>query len=203
MIKMEKVQYKNILYVESLVFKENTFNILKGTSGCGKTTLLKLLNKMISPCEGEIYYRGQDYKTIDSVGLRRKIMLLSQNPVIFQGTISDNLNMGLIFQNRSSRNDSEIKSMLERLNLDKNPDSDASLLSGGEKQRIALGRILLLNPEVYLLDEPTSSLDSETEKIIFSLIEEEVKERGKTVIMVNHSLATANIPNTNVCTLKK
>jgi len=75
--------------------------------------------------------------------------------------------------------------------LNKNLNDDAEKLSGGEKQRLALGRVILMNPEVFLLDEPSSALDEETENLIIKKLTQYVKENGKTLIMVTHSKAIA------------
>jgi putative ABC transport system ATP-binding protein len=117
--------------------------------------------------------------------------LLSQNPVIFEGNIRDNLTIGLKFQGKPLPSDDLLIDILERVRLQKQLNSSADTLSGGEKQRLALGRVLLLNPDVYLLDEPCSALDEVTEELIIEMMADLVKKNGKTLVLVTHSKAIA------------
>src|SRR5699024_6474670 len=97
------------------------------------------------------------------MSLRKKIVMVSQNPVVFDGTIRENLLKGLEFSGAEAVLDDRLEDPLEALWLDKDPETSASELSGGEKQRMALGRVLLMDQaEVFLLDEPSSDLDDET-----------------------------------------
>ena len=181
------VTYKDIICIPSLVIEKQKVTTLVGTSGSGKTTILRMLNKMISPTKGKILYNGVDLQQLNSVNHRRDVVMLSQNPVIFEGSIRDNLTIGLNFQNKDIPKDEVLKQMLERVSLTKELDSSVSNLSGGEKQRIALARILLLSPKVFLFDEPSSSLDNETEEILIQMLIEYVRNESKTIIMATHS----------------
>ena len=106
---------------------------------------------------------------------------------MFEGNIRDNLNVGVIFQGKSLLPDNELIKTLEKVKLDKSLDIVATSLSGGEKQRLALGRIMVLDPDVYLLDEPSSALDDETEDHLIKMIVDHVKNNKKTIVMVTHS----------------
>jgi len=117
--------------------------------------------------------------------------MLTQNPAVFEGSIRDNLNVALKFQEKSLLKDNVLLGILEKVKLNKELDSPANTLSGGEKQRLTLGRVLLLNSEVYLLDEPSSSLDDETEESIIQMVTEHVRKETKTLVMVTHSKAIA------------
>lgn len=187
MFYLNNVKYKHILSIDSLEIKKHKITCIVGESGSGKSTLLRLLNKLISCDKGEIYYNNIPYQTIASVNLRRKVVMLPQLPAIFDGSIRDNLLIGLAFAEKPEADDKKLHSILEMVHLDKPLDNNSELLSGGEKQRLALGRILLLEPEVFLLDEPSSALDEETERIIIEKLIAYVKETNKTLIMVTHS----------------
>lgn len=191
MFKIKDLKYKNIIEISELSIEEKIINVIVGASGTGKTTFLKLLNKLISPTEGQIYYNNTDFTTLDSIEHRKSVSLLSQNPIIFQGNIRENLNMGLYFQKKVLADDKKLNILLKELKLNKNLEEDANTLSGGEKQRLALGRVLLLNPDVFLLDEPSSSLDKETENFIMDMIVNVVKNEGKSLIMITHSTSIA------------
>lgn len=185
------VKFKNIIDIRELQIKEEKITTLIGPSGSGKTTILKMLNKMISPTEGNVLYNGINLQNIDSVSHRREVTMLSQNPAIFEGSVRDNLNAGLIFQGKELQSDEILKHTLEQVKLDKDLDLSASNLSGGEKQRLALGRIMVLNPKVLLLDEPSSALDDTTEDALIQTIMEYVKNNKKTMVMVTHSKTVA------------
>jgi putative ABC transport system ATP-binding protein len=191
MFEFVDVKYKNILDVPELQIEKEKITTLIGSSGSGKTTLLKMLNKLISPTEGKILYNGTDLHSIDSVLHRREVLMLTQNPAIFEGSIKDNLNAGLVFQGKKLIPDTILKQTLEQVKLNKDLDTSANTLSGGEKQRLALGRILVLNPCIFLLDEPSSALDDETEDVLIQMLIEYVQKSRKTIIMVTHSKAVA------------
>lgn len=192
MFELQGVKFKHIIDLPSLKIQENKITTLVGESGGGKTTILKLLNKMISPTEGKILFQGKLLDEIDSITHRRQVTMLSQTPIVFQGNIKDNLLIGLKFQDKEFPNDDYLREILQKVQLNKNLDDDAELLSGGEKQRLSLGRILLLDSPVYLLDEPSSALDDSTEDLIIQMITNFVKENNKTLIMVTHSKEIAN-----------
>ncbi|MBA4688495.1 MAG: ABC transporter ATP-binding protein [Candidatus Galacturonibacter soehngenii] len=184
---LDKVKYKHILSIDTLVIKKHKVTCIVGESGSGKSTLLRLLNKLISCDSGEIFYNDTSYQNIDSVTLRRNVVMLPQLPAIFEGSIRDNLLIGLTFAEKPEVDDKKLQSILEMVHLSKHLDENSELLSGGEKQRLALGRVLLLEPEVFLLDEPSSALDEETERIMIEKLVAFVKETNKTLIMVTHS----------------
>ncbi|SMP38716.1 putative ABC transport system ATP-binding protein [Desulfonatronum zhilinae] len=185
------VHYDNILDLPSLVLGTEQVTSLVGASGSGKTTVLRLLNKMISPTRGRILFQGEDLTQRDSVRHRRDVVMLSQSPAIFEGTVGDNLRAGSRFQEKEPLGDGDLKRLLEQVRLAKPLDEAADKLSGGERQRLALARVLLLEPRVYLLDEPSSALDEETEQLIFDMLTAHVRAAGKTIIMVTHSKAMA------------
>ena len=185
------VKFKDIVDIKGLGIKEGLTAIV-GSSGSGKTTILRMLNKMISPTEGRIMYKGKNLKDIPSVKHRREVMMLSQSPVIYEGSIKDNLEIAFGFQERKKPQAEEMVRILEKVHLRKELSAPANTLSGGEKQRLALGRLMLLDPDVYLLDEPSAALDSDTEDIIIQMVSDFARDKGKSVIMVTHSKAIAN-----------
>ncbi|MGC7871953.1 ABC transporter ATP-binding protein [Desulfosporosinus sp. SYSU MS00001] len=191
MFEFYDVKYKEVLDLPKLEIEQEEITTLVGASGSGKTTILRMLNKLISPTQGRIIFNGTDLSQINSVAHRRTVSMLSQIPAIFEGSIRDNLNVGLRFQERELPSDKELNHILEQVKLSKSLESSAGTLSGGEKQRLALGRILLLNSKVYLLDEPSSALDDETEEMIIQMLTEHVKREKKTIVMVTHSKAIA------------
>lgn len=190
MFEIRNLKYQEILDIPSLSIKEGV-TVIVGVSGSGKTTLLRLLNKTISPTEGSITYKGDELKEISSVKLRREVLMLSQQPAIFGGDLRHNLEIGFKFQNRALPSETAMQEILQQVHLNKSLDAEVRLLSGGEKQRLAIGRVFLLEPDVYLLDEPSSALDDATEESVISLVVEKARRGGQSIIMVTHSKAIA------------
>src|SRR6056297_478115 len=188
MFSFKNVKYKNIIDIENLNIEKNKITCIVGESGSGKTTLLKFFNKLISPDSGEIKYMDKSMKEVDSVELRREVVMLPQSPAIYEGNVKENLLIGIKFSEKEEiPEDEELEKILKEVSLAKNLYEDAEKMSGGEQQRLALGRIILLDPKVYLLDEPSSALDEETEHLVIEKMVEHVRKTNKTLIMVTHT----------------
>ncbi|HVL24789.1 MAG TPA: ATP-binding cassette domain-containing protein [Thermomicrobiales bacterium] len=192
MFALENVRYRDILSIPRLEIPSGEVTCIVGRSGSGKTTLLRLLNRMISPDEGSIRYKGDPITAIDPVQLRRQVVMLPQTPVMFDGTVRDNLLIGLEFSEREPAGDDVLRRVLEVMDLPKGLDDDAATLSGGEKQRVALGRVLVMRPAAALLDEPSSALDEGTERAVIGRLADAARERGVTLVVVTHSRPLAN-----------
>ena len=158
MFQLNDVEFTGILTIPSLLIDRQT-TLITGPSGGGKTTLLRLLNKLISPTHGVILYNDKDLAGIPTVEHRRRVMMLSQQAIVFDGNVRDNLQIGFRYQERSAPDDATLSRALEQVQLPKPLDDDTQRFSGGEKQRLALARVLLLAPDVFLLDEPAASLE--------------------------------------------
>ncbi|ABR47766.1 ABC transporter related [Alkaliphilus metalliredigens QYMF] len=203
MFLFKEVKYKDILNIKALTIKNHQVTCIVGESGSGKTTLLRLLNKLISCDSGEILYQEQSLSAINSVELRRNVVMLPQSPAIFSGSIKDNLLIGLKFSEKQLVSDDKLSEVLKVVKLNKKLDEYAERLSGGEKQRVALARVILMDPEVLLLDEPSSALDEETEHTIIEALVNYTKDNNKTLIMVTHSKKIANHFADEVIEIKK
>lgn len=186
MFEFKEVKFMEILDIPTLFIAKNKITSLIGPSGSGKTTILKMLNKMLSPTKGQILFNGRSLDQIDSIDHRRHVTMLSQAPAMFDIDIKDNLIAGLKFQKRDIPADNVLNEMLLKVKLNKELTSPTQTLSGGEKQRLALGRILLLNSKVYLLDEPSSALDESTAEAVIEMITEYARSENKTLVMVTH-----------------
>jgi UDP-glucose/iron transport system ATP-binding protein len=127
-----------------------------GPSGSGKSSLLRLLNRLSDPDLGTIHFKGEDIRSFDVLELRRQAVLVPQLPAPLPGTVADNVRYGPSLCHRET----DVNSCLGRAGLARTyADRDATDLSVGEQQRVMLARALALEPEVLLLDEPTSALD--------------------------------------------
>jgi UDP-glucose/iron transport system ATP-binding protein len=156
-----------------------------GPSGSGKSSLLRLLNRLDEPSSGTAYLDGLDYRQLPPRELRRRIGMVMQRPFLFPGDVATNLRFGPA-QRGEAVPDDEIASLLERVGLAGFAAQEVSVLSGGEQQRVSLARTLANRPEVLLLDEPTSSLDEQSKMGIEELVGALVRDHGLTCVMVTH-----------------
>jgi ATP-binding cassette subfamily B protein len=173
---------------------ENSVTAVVGVSGSGKTTLIKLLLGYYPPTEGDIRIGDQSILNINNSAWRRKCGVVLQNGYIFSETIAKNIAMGedevdaerLIHAAKIAN----INDFIEKLPLGYNTKigQEGQMLSGGEKQRVLIARAIYKNPDYFFLDEGTSSLDANNEKVIMQNLEEFYK--GKTVVIVAHRLST-------------
>lgn len=186
MFKLTNIQFKDILDIPSLVINKSITCIV-GSSGSGKTTLLRMLNCLNVPDSGTIIYNGQELSETDTIKLRRRVVMLGQTPVIYSGTIEDNLQIGLEFSKKLPASQSAMMEVLERVELNKPLTDSCANLSGGEKQRLCLARVMLMDADTYLLDEPSAALDKETELFIIDNFTKFILENNKELIMVTHS----------------
>ncbi|XP_029444910.1 ATP-binding cassette sub-family B member 5-like isoform X2 [Rhinatrema bivittatum] len=167
---------------------------LVGSSGCGKSTTVQLLQRLYDPQEGMITLDGHDIRSLNVRHLRGLIGVVSQEPVLFGTTIKNNIRYG-----REDVSDEEIEEAAKEANaynfIVELPDKFDTLvgergaqLSGGQKQRIAIARALVRNPKILLLDEATSALDTESESIVQAALEK--ASEGRTTIVIAHRLST-------------
>lgn len=189
--RLEGVRYGDILDLPELFIPEGLVTCIVGESGSGKTTLLRLLNHLISPDAGAIYYFGQNLLALDPVNLRREAVMLGQNPLVFTGTLAENLQLGRDFAGLEPAPEEMLQETLRRVHLEKDLQQTASTLSGGERQRLALGRVLLLKPRVLLLDEPSAALDEDTEEVVMDDLLAYAAEEASTLVLVTHNRALA------------
>jgi putative ABC transport system ATP-binding protein len=170
----------------SLAIPETGVTVLQGPSGSGKSTLLRLLNRLEVPDEGVVRYRGEDLAERDVLAHRREVGMVFQAPVLFPGTVADNLLVA-----RPADGEAALAVLLERAGLSSAfLDRDAGTLSGGEAQRACLARALATGPRVLLMDEPTSALDPGASAVIERLARE-LADDGVPVVLVTHDQAQA------------
>ncbi|MBN2385329.1 ATP-binding cassette domain-containing protein [bacterium] len=143
-------------------FEPGLFYTIYGPSGSGKSTLLRLFNLMTIPTQGQIRFWDNDVFSFNILALRRRVSLVMQEPISFEGSVADNIRLPLLFNRRKPdvSVEEKIEQVLDSCQLEKSfLTRNAMQLSGGEKQRMAIARALMNFPEVLLLDEPTSALD--------------------------------------------
>ncbi len=182
----EKLNFKGILTYPSMSIKKNQVTLITGESGSGKTTLLKLLNASQSPTGGKIRYHGQDLAEMDTLELRRKVILVGQNVYLFEGTIRENFALYHGYRDMDKPDDDTIIKYLKLCQADFPIDSSSLTLSGGERQRVYIAICLSFHPEVLMMDEPTSALDQKTARALMEGLVPFCKKEGITLVIVSH-----------------
>ncbi|XP_049693223.2 multidrug resistance protein homolog 49 [Helicoverpa armigera] len=187
----------------SIKIKAGECVALVGSSGCGKTTILQLLQRLYDPHSGSVKLDGKDVKNLNLGWLRSCLGVVGQEPVLFRGTIFENISIGFPEATRE-----EVQTVAEMAyahdfitNLPNGYDTvigeRGASLSGGQKQRIAIARSLLREPAVLLLDEATSALDPHSERQVQAALDR--ASLGRTTIMVSHRLSTITNANRIIC----
>jgi putative ABC transport system ATP-binding protein len=156
-----------------------------GASGSGKSSLLRLLNRLDEPTSGTVFLDGQDYRQFPPRELRRRVGMVTQRPFLFPGNVAGNIRFGPL-QRGEVVADEDIARLLERVGLPGFGAREVANLSGGEQQRVSLARALANRPEIVLLDEPTSALDEQAKAGVEQLICSLVKDTSLTCVMVTH-----------------
>ncbi|XP_071520197.1 ATP-dependent translocase ABCB1-like [Panulirus ornatus] len=169
---------------------------LVGSSGCGKSTIISLLERFYDAKDGKVNINGRDIQALNVGWVRRQLGLVSQEPVLFDRTIAENIAYGdntrVVRQDEivSAAKQANIHSFIESLpeKYKTRVGAKGTQLSGGQKQRVAIARALVRNPSVLLLDEATSALDTESEKVVQEALER--AQEGRTSIVIAHRLST-------------
>ncbi|MEO2066007.1 MAG: ATP-binding cassette domain-containing protein, partial [Desulfurobacteriaceae bacterium] len=178
----------------NLSFLKGKKYAIVGKSGSGKSTLVNLIPRFYEPTEGKVEVNGKDYRSYKLLPLRKRIGMVSQEIILFRGTVKENISIG--------KPEATLEEVVEAAKIANIHDFITSLpkgydtligeggiqLSGGQRQRIAIARAVLKDPDVLILDEATSALDSETERAIQKAIDERFKDR--ILITVAHRLST-------------
>ncbi len=181
---------KNVLKNINFSVEEKEIVSIIGPSGSGKSTLLRCINRMVTPTSGEILF---DRKLITSANIgeiRKEIGMVFQHFNLFENlTVLENITLAPVKLKLLSQAEAKKRAlaMLKEINLYDKKDSYPISLSGGEKQRVAIIRTLILEPRLILLDEPTSALDPEMTKEVIELIKH-LKDKGITLIIVSHEM---------------
>lgn len=204
-----KKSYKNNVILENfnLNIEEGNLVVLIGSSGCGKTTLLKMINRLIESTSGEILVNGKNIKSVDPIELRRSIGYVIQQTGLFPHmTVKENIEM---IPKLIGKSQDEIdKKTIELLNMvglepEKYSDRYPVELSGGQQQRVGVARAFATDAEIILMDEPFSALDPITRAELQEELFEIQKEYKKTIVFVTHDMDEAINLADKICILKE
>ena len=175
---------------------------LVGPSGCGKSTLVGLLERWYQPASGQILVDGHDIAEYNTKWLRSNFRLVQQEPILFQGTIFQNVAKGFVGEQQNLSEEAQMElvqeacmasnahDFIERLPEGYNTQvgERANMLSGGQRQRVAIARSIISDPKVLLLDEATSALDPRAERVVQDALQR--VSANKTTLIIAHNLAT-------------
>ena len=202
-----KVGSAKILENLNLQIFKGEILILLGESGCGKTTTLKLINRLIEPTSGEISVEGKATTDWDAIKLRRRIGYVLQEGGLFPHfTVRENVALVPNLENHEKeKTRMRVDEMLELVGLtpDKFSERFPHELSGGQRQRVGVARALAANPDLLLLDEPFGALDAITRTNLQKEFAKLVRELGKTAVFVTHDLHEAFILGSRIALMDK
>ena len=182
---------QEVLHDVDLSVGEGEIFGLIGPSGSGKSTLLRVLDLIEDPSDGRLRIFGIDVAEERGrwLDLRRRMGMLFQRPIVFNASVYDNVAMGLRYRHASGAEiDRRVRGALEAVGLSRYTRSRATDLSGGEQQRVALSRVLVTDPEILFLDEPTANLDPGSTATIEAIVTRLNREAGTTVLISTHDL---------------
>lgn len=197
MITFENVSkfYGKTQILKNLNFSINAgeFVVLIGSSGCGKTTTLKAINRLIEPDSGTIYIDGKDIRSVDKVELRRHIGYVIQQIGLFPNmTVAQNICVvPKLMKYSRERCEQIVREMLPLVHMEQYADKYPSELSGGQQQRIGVLRALAASPPIVLMDEPFGALDPMTRESLQDEVKSLQQKLGKTIIFVTHDMDEA------------
>jgi osmoprotectant transport system ATP-binding protein len=185
----------NVIHDLNFKVNDGELIVLVGESGCGKTTTMQMLNRLIEPSKGTIEINGTDISTIDPIKLRREIGYVIQNTGLFpHWTIAENVATLLTLQDIPEEEVTEkVKEYMDLVNLDYEQYAHRypNQLSGGQQQRVGVARALINEPDLILMDEPFSALDPITREQLQDELLRLHEELNKTIIFVTHDIDEA------------
>jgi len=185
---------RQVLHVDSLAIAPGRIMGIIGPSGSGKSTLLRILTLLESPTTGEILYDGRPapQQQTEQLALRRKMTMVFQKPVLLNRSVFDNIAFGLRARGLTNAEIRErVEPILQEIGLAELSRQNARTLSGGEAQRVAFARALVLRPEILCLDEPTANLDPANVELLEGMVRTLNHDCGTTILVVTHNLFQA------------
>lgn len=180
---------REIFNIPHLKLSQGKIYAVVGPNGSGKTTFLKILNTLEKATSGKVFFKGKDlYDSPDLLNIQREMTIVMQNPYLFNTTVFKNVAYGLRLRNFDKEEiRKRVEQALELVGLSHLREERAIHLSGGEAQRVALARGLVIRPKVLFLDEPTANVDQANIKIIEEIILKIKEEKESTIIMTTHN----------------
>lgn len=185
---------KTVLNINQLDINREEITAIIGPSGAGKSTLMQILNFIEPPTEGRINFDGKDFSLQNSpkIETRRDMVMVFQKPAVFNSSVFDNIAYGLSLRKLPKKIIKQrIDEIVDVVGLKDKLNQNAKTLSGGEAQRVAVARAIVLKPKVLLLDEPTANLDPANITVIENLIKHANSNYKTTIVIVTHNMNQA------------
>ena len=182
---------RTVLDVPALDVRQGEILAVIGPNGAGKSTLLRVLGLLEAPTGGVLRFRGAPVTARDGLPLRRRMASVFQEPLLIDASVRDNVALGLRFRGWDGQTVAQVDVWMERFAIAHLASRRAKTLSGGEAQRAALARALVVQPEVLLLDEPFSALDPPTREALIDDLGRILAEDRTTTVLVTHDRAEA------------
>ncbi len=202
-ISASQVVFQSMIRYPNIKIAKGKTTFIHGPSGCGKSTLLKLINGTTSPDSGEIFYKGNNIENIDTIDLRREILLVAQSVFLFTGTIEENFKKYYEYRDRDLPTKETMEKFLKICSAEFPLETRCETMSGGERQRVYIAIFLSFMPDVLMLDEPTSALDNTSSDIMMSNIKNFTKDNEMTTVVVSHYLPLAEKYGDNIIALER
>jgi len=181
-----------VVEVDHLAVDQGNVLAVVGPNGAGKTSLLLAVAHLLKPERGQILFNGEEISAQKELQYRRRIALVLQEPLLVSRTVYENAALGLHFRHIAKEEIARrVDHWLNRLGIAHLRDRRADKLSGGEAQRVSLARAFVLQPELLLLDEPFSALDSPTRRGLLDELRAILAETATTTLMITHNLQEA------------
>jgi tungstate transport system ATP-binding protein len=184
----KKYGERKVVDIKNIYVNNGDFFVIVGPSGAGKSTFLRLLKYLEEPTNGDIYFEGKKLSNPLDVNIQRNISMVFQRPEFLKRSVFENVEFPLWI--RGKKDNEKVEKVLGQVDIGNLIREKTSSLSGGELQRLALARAMVVDPKVLLLDEPTANLDPYNveliEKIVLNL-----NKAGKTIVMVTHNVFQA------------
>lgn len=185
-LQTSNLQFAKIIDYPDIGIPMNKVTFICGESGCGKSSLLQLFNATVSASKGNVFYIGENIDNMDTIALRKEVVLASQSVFLFDGTIEENFKAYYEFRDELIISKDKMKEYLDLCCADFSLDTKCDTMSGGEKQRVFISIFLSFMPKVLMLDEPSAALDKKTANQFFSQIKDFCSKNNITSIVVSH-----------------
>lgn len=190
-ISVNNVVFRSIIKYPNIKISKGKTTFIHGPSGCGKSTLLKLINGTTSPDSGNIFYKGNNIENIDTIDLRREILLVAQSVYLFAGTIEENYRKYYEYRDQDAPSKETMEKFLKICSAEFPLETRCETMSGGERQRVYIAIFLSFMPDVLMLDEPTSALDYISSDAMMKNIKDFSTDNEMTTVIVSHYLTLA------------
>lgn len=200
---LDEPAFGGILEYPKMEIRDQGITFIQGASGAGKSTLLKLLNGSLSPESGVIYYRGTDIGKMDTIHLRKEVILIGQNVYFFDKSIRENFEEYYGYRDLPVPDEKTMRKYLRICEADFRLEDSCVTMSGGERQRVFIAICISFMPRAILMDEPTSALDTGTSERLLHNLRAFCRENQIAMVVVSHDDSLAEKYADDIITIER